>query len=351
MNILKTMFSVCLFGSASLASAQIPIKQMTTMAEVSKELSSAKTLEIDTKFSKVSFIKAEGQTAVINGKLEAMQESDAYKINIDEVGTTATLSIEVPTDPKSAYAGDFTIEVPADVVINFKGTSGLVCVSDLADCKINIETVKGRVEAKNSAGDISITTKNGDITGTGIKGHITASTSTGNITFKNSEGELTLDSSDGAIMLNGVTGTVSTKTIAGTQTLEGINGTIQLAGSTGAIKVSKSEGVINAKTKNATINFFNYKGEMHIETEKGQIVSAGSANGIKLTASSDFTTTEGKINVTLLNTIDELTFDIASESSQVGLIAKKNSKKKKLKTGSGPIVVTGRTRTGGQVYK
>ena len=70
---------------------------------------------------------------------------------------------------------------------------------------------------------------------------------------------------------------------------------------------------------------------------------------VKLTASSDFTTTEGRIQLQLLNDKEELTFMMQTESSKVGLVAKGISKKKKLQAGKGPIVVTTKTRTGGQV--
>lgn len=351
MKIRKGILAVCVGVMAVAASAQVPVKQMVTTAEVDKELANIKTIELNTKFSKLNIIQAEGETPRIVGKLEALEPNEAYAITVSEEGETATVEIGVPTEANSAYAGELNVYVSSDVTVNSHGTSGTVILHNLKGVNLNIETAKGRVSVKDVEGNINISTKNGEVTGDSIKGKFSVYTTTGTLTFSNVEGDLTAESSDGNIAVTKSTGSISTKSVNGTQTFEDINATFNITTSSGVVKISKSEGVINAKSKAANISFFKVTGEMHIETGKGQILSASSANGVKLTGSSDFTTTEGKIALTLLNSADELTFDLACESSKSGLIAKKTSKTKKLKTGKGPIVVTGRTKTGGQVYK
>lgn len=351
MNIKKDILAVCLGAVSMGAWAQVPVKQMVTTAEIDKELANTKTIELNTKFAKLNIIQAEGSKPRIVGKLEALEPNEAYAITVNEEGETATVEIGVPTEANSAYAGELNVYVSADVTVNSHGTSGTVVLHNLKGVSLNVETAKGRVSVKDVDGNINITTKNGDVTGDSIKGKFAVYTTTGTLTFTDVEGDFRAEASEGNIQLTRASGNVTTKTVTGTQSLEDVKATFDVVTSSGVVKISKSEGVINVKSKAANVNFFKVTGEFHIETGKGQINSASSANGIKLTASSDFTTTEGKIALTLLNDVDELSFDLACESSKSGLIAKKTSKTKKLKTGKGAIVVTGRSKTGGQVYK
>lgn len=336
------------------ANAQlVKIKEMITVAENSTE-TTAKDIVINSQFCKVEIKQTDGDKTIINGKLEAMEAHDAYKINFDDNGSTTTANFEVPTDAKSSYAGEFVINVPAGVKVKVNATSGNVTLGQLTDCNVAIETIKGKVMGKELKGTLTAETKNGDISLSQIDGTFTLSTSNGKVNVNNASGNLTFDTSDGDATINGFSGKLNGKTIAGTQTYDNLTKCdFGLQGSTGAIKISNSEIVLNATLKMATLNLFKVKGEFHIESEKGSIISSGSANGVTLTASSDFTTTEGKINLTLINKKDELSFDLAhAHKGDIGLIAKgERTTKKQLKFGKGSIVVTGRTNTGTQTYK
>lgn len=340
--------------TTSVANAQlVKIKEMIPVAENSAE-TSAKEIVINSQFCKVDISQVQTDKATVSGKLEAMEAHDAYKINIDDNGTTLTASFEVPTDAKSSYAGEFSVAVPEGVKVVVKATSGNVTLNGLNNCNIDIETVKGKVTGSNISGDMKAITKNGDITLSKIDGKYELSTSNGKVNITEGKGELTFDTSDGAATVTTFSGKLNGKTIAGTQTYDKITDCqFRIQGSTGAIKLSNSEVTLTASLKMATLNLFKVKGEFHIESEKGSIISAGSANAVTLTASSDFTTTEGKINMTLTNKKDELSFDLEhAHKGDIGLIAKgERTTKKQLKFGKGPILITGRTNTGTQTFK
>lgn len=334
--------------------AQIPVKQMVTVAESQQTLASAKHLEIESQFCRVTFVEAEGDAVSFVGKLEAMEESDAYKVNVVENGDVVKVGIEVPSDAKSSYAGEMTIGLKNGVDVKLVSTSGNVYVDGVSTSNININTTKGKVNVKNSGGKIVAETKNGDITVSKYDGEISLLTATGKVSIENSKGTLAAETSDGDLSMNACEGQISGKTIAGKQTYDKIGGNLSIKGSSGAVKVSDCElESITSSTKAATINFFKVKSVFHIETERGQIISASSANGVTLTGSSDFTTTEGKINLTLLNKKDELSFDLEhSQKGDIALIAKgERTTKKQLVVGKGAILVTGRSVIGSQMYK
>lgn len=334
------------------AIGQIQVKQMVTVAESQKDLS-AKRLNVNAQFCKINLTPSASDQITFNGKMEAMEEADGYRINVEETDGIASISVDHPTDPKSSYAGELTIGLTADASIEITTTSGNVNITDIKGANIKIETAKGKVTIRNCESSIDAETKNGDINVTNYTGKLSATSSAGKVNITDAKGDITFETSDGSTTATNIEGTLSGKTIAGTQTYDNIKGNLNIQGSTGAIKVSNADIVLKANTKGATINFFKVTAEMHVTSEKGQIISAASANGVRLTASSDFTTTEGKISLTLLNKKEELKFDLEhAQKGDIGLIAKgERTTKKQLKCGTGSIVVTGRTNTGTQTYK
>ncbi len=355
---MKTHIRIVLTAALSVvalaANAQLgKLKEMITVAENSIE-TATKEIVVNSQFCKVNIRATDGNKAIVNGKLEALAADEAYKINFDDNGTTLTATFEVPNSSQASYAGEFVVNVPIGVKVVVKATSGNVTLESLTDCNIDIETVKGKITGKNVAGNLTAEAKAGDIVMEQIDGTFALSTSTGAINVNKGNGTLSFDSTDGAATVSYFSGKLDGKTIAGTQTYSNLTDcNLHIQGSTGAIKISDAEATVSGSLKASTLNLYKVKGEFHLESEKGSIISSGSANGITLTASSDFTTTEGKINLTLINKKDELTFDLAhAHKGDIGLIAKgERTVKKQLKFGKGPIVITGRTNTGTQTYK
>lgn len=346
MNRFSTLLACTLAFAATTANA-LEIKQMITVAEATESFANVNNVKVEGRFCKVNILSALNDSVLITGKLEAMTEHDAYRVVIDRSDAAVNVSVVVPDDAFSSFVGELTIALPEKVAVEVQNTSGYISVNGLKNNNLKLFTGQGKVTVADFVGNLLVETKNGSVTAERIEGEINTSSLRGDLTFSNLKGNLTFDTPDGAVTLTHAVGNVSGKTVAGLQTYSDIDGTLDIQGSSGAIKVSNAKGVFNIKSLSASVNFFETRGEFHIETTKGQIVGQ---KGVSLTASSDFTTTEGKINIRLGNSLDELTFDLACESSKSALIAKKTSKKKKLKLGKGAIIVTGRTKTGAQVF-
>ncbi len=326
----------------------VELKEMKVVFELQKELADLTSLSIEGKFCKVNISQSDAPGVTrIHGTLEALAEHEDYKMNFDLADGAATVTVQVPTEAFSSFVGAISIELGADVALTINNTSGYIEMSNISGNVVSLTTGQGRVTVADFRGKLTANTKAGKITCTNIDGEVNTTSLKGDQNFTDVKGKLTFESQDGSVVLTNMEGAVTGKTVAGLQTYQNITGEMNIKGSTGAIKLSNSEVLANIKTLSSAVNLFEVKGELHIETTKGAIVGQ---KGITLTASSDFTTTEGKINLRLTNDTSELTFDLASESSDAAIIARGTSKKKKLQMGKGAIVITGRTRTGGQVY-
>ncbi len=319
-------------------------QQMKVVFEGNETFSNVTRVEVKGLFCKVALLPSEQDGVTIQSKIEAMQDENAYKINCTNESGVLTVGVQVPGDGYASHAGEITIVMPLSLPISIDNTSGYVDLSNLKQANVTAVTTSGKITAKDSQGNIAMQTKSGNITVSNLQGEIKTSSSSGSQFINNLEGTITLDSPDGNITADNIKGTLNISTIAGTQTLTNIVGDIYQKSSSGAVKISNSTGNITTQSMNGSVNLFDVTGLLNITTTKGVI--AGSQ--VKLTGSSNFTTTEGRIKIKLLNKKEELTFALRSENAPV--IAMGSSKMKKLNTGKGPIIITGTSRTGGQNY-
>ncbi len=345
---MKKLLSLLAFSALTLSANAVEIKQMITVFETQKDLTDLTTLTVDGNFCKVNITQGTDKTTTVSGKLEAMTEHEDYNIKVDQSGSTATVVVGVPAEDFSSFVGEINIALAKGVTLTINNKAGYVDLKNVSGSDINITTLSGKITIDGfDGGTLNIDTKNGTLTAKNLDGTVSANSSKGDQSYTNVKGTLTFESPDGNVDVTDAQGTINGKTTAGSQTYLNFDGTLNLKGSSGALKISNAIGIFNIKTLTSVINLFETKGEFHIETTKGQVIGN---KGITLRESSDFTTTEGKVNIRLTNSPDELTFNLAAESPNASLIVKGVSKKKKLQQGKGPIVITGRSKTGSQVF-
>lgn len=341
---MKKIITCAMLLVAGIAAKAVEIKQMITVFETQKDIATEQ-VKIDSRFCRVNIIG--GQQTVLNGKLEAMVDHDDYNIEVTEAGGVTTVVVVTPKEALSTFSGELTITVGEGKDVEVISTTGYVTVKGVTNSKVKVRTGQGKVVVSDTNCEVDIETKNGTLTATNMKGNVKLGSTRGAITLENIEGTLGVDAMDGALVANNLKGNITIATTAGTQTYTNVEGNMSLKASTGAIKVSKFKGELSVKTLAATLNLFEVEAVMHVELGgKGQIVGT---KGIKLTGSSDFTTNEGKIQLTFMN--KELAFELTTEESKSAIICRGKNKKKKLFVGEGDIVVKGHTRTGGQVYR
>lgn len=329
---------------AGMGISTLEAQQMKTVFEGKESFNNVTKVDVQGRFCKVTLLPSENEAFVIQSKIEAMQDQAAYKIICTNENSTLTVTVQVPEDGYASHAGEITISMPPSVETIISNTSGYIELNNLRQANLTAATTAGKITARDSDGSISLQTKSGNIAANNINGTIKTSSSSGDQFINNLEGTITLDSPDGAITADNIKGTLNISTISGAQTLTNIEGDMIQRSSSGAVKISNSKVNITTQSMNGSVNLFDVTGILNITTTKGLI--AGSQ--VKLTNSSNFTTTEGKIKIKLLNKKEELTFVLRSESAPV--IAMGSSKMKKLNTGKGPIIITGTSRTGGQNY-
>ena len=153
------------------------------------------------------------------------------------------------------------------------------------------------------------------------------------------------------------------ETTTGEITVETVNGSKRLATTTGRIVVRSGKGDITARSTNGGHRFDYVEGNIRAQTTAGGIEvtnttglmdlrsSTGSLSGrdVKLTGTSQFETTTGRVEMDFTNPIEDLSFQLTSSSGKITL--GETEVRGSVVQGAGPIRVRGRSTTGRQRYQ
>ena len=325
----------------TMTNAQVTSK---LVRQYSDTISGVKSLKIDGQFSRIEITGTTGNELIVNGKLMSDKQDDTYQINASNNAGEVKITIQYPTSGWTTHSGELIVSLPQNITLDITTTSGSIKLSEISNITATLLTRSGNIDVIIANGNITTTTSTSNTHITNAKGIIKSISKTGSQYIENIEGELESSSSEGELKITNVTGNVKTESTSGKQTLLKINGKTTGKAVNGAVKVSDSNGEVNMLTFAGTINIFNFKGVLNLQSTMGEQVGSK----VTLTGSSTFKTTEGRIRMQTYNTKEELTFVCKSETNFIQ--AKGLSKKKNLKSGKGPIVITSESTTGGQVF-
>ncbi len=312
--------------------------------EYNDTLTNVKSLKIDGQFSKVEVVGSTDNQLIVSGKLMSDKQDDAYQIIPENNNGDLSLSIRFPTQGWTSHSGEILIRLPEGLKLDIITTSGTIKLADVKNCDATVNSRTGNIEIANLSGNIRTSTVTAITRISNIKGNINTASKAGAQYIQDVTGEVNSSSTEGELRLTKVEGRVKTESTSGNQTMLQIQGPIVGKAVNGNIKISESSGEVVMVTFAGTMNIHNYKGVLNLQSTIGEQVGSR----VTLTGSSSFKTTEGRIRMQMSNTSDELTFICKSATSFIQ--ARGVSKKKNLKSGKGPIVITTESTTGGQVF-
>ncbi|PZX19498.1 hypothetical protein LX69_00766 [Breznakibacter xylanolyticus] len=341
----QSMLSVVLLLFGVLGHAQIrTVSNTQIVREHQESFSGVKSVKIDAQFSKEDVTGDSGSELKVNGKLMSDLKDDNYQVVSDVVDGVISISVRYPAQGWTTHSGELSILLPEGIILEVITTSGTVNVSELKNNEVKVTTRSGGIEVSNVVGNLKTMTATGTTRVNNVKGTVSLNSKNGAQHLQDVTGDVSVASTEGELRLTNVTGQVRTESTSGNQTLLQIKGAIRGKAVNGNVKVSESEGEAAVVTFAGAINFHNFKGTMNLNSTTGEQVGSR----ITLTGSSNYKTTEGRIRMTMLNATEELTFNCKSGTAFIQ--ARGVSKKKKLNSGKGSIVVTSESNTGGQVF-
>jgi DUF4097 and DUF4098 domain-containing protein YvlB len=278
------------------------------LAEASFSIEKAKYLEVEGSFCNIELNGYAGSTLKMDAKIEGSGDPDKYEIVYREDGDRIKVWIERPSNIWRNIEGLLHFDVPENVKVLVDNSSGNIEAEDLNADEITLEASSGNIIADNIEGVLSLKCSSGNIT---------LSEQTGNTTMRASSGNLKVDEVDGDLEAHASSGNI---------TIYEVRGDVEADCSSGNIKLRDIEGRLNVGTSSGNI-----RGE-----------------DILLTGDSRFKASSGNVTIGLINSEDDLSFDLDSGSGN--LYAAGSTSDDRLILRKGPINITGITTSGSQRY-
>jgi DUF4097 and DUF4098 domain-containing protein YvlB len=339
---MKKLFTlICLTVFLGLGSTEASIQEV---YKSTKSFKKPESVQIEGDFCKVVLKPSDGDSIKVETIIEASQKADGFDLKDELVNNTLQLSVIIPDEHISTKSGRIVVNTPEGMHITVKTSSGYIESGNLKDCTVNAHASYGKISAENISGEYDFRTSTGAVSVMNVKGNISVNTKSGNIDISNIDGYVTTISDKGDISVNNIKGELTTQTNTAAQKIANIDGKLMLRTSTGELTLKNIEGHLQTLNDDGDVWIENLKGTMDLKSIAGRLTGTG----ILLTGNTYFETTKGRIEMELKNSLNELTFDL--ESNYGFLYIPGEAKKKKLKSGNGPIVITGRTNNGPQRF-
>ncbi len=319
-------------------SVNLQAQDMPVVASENKSFQNVSSIKVIGEFCKVDVNK--GDEINLVAELKAAKELEGYGIVCTEEAGVLKIEVTKPESGWTSHTGFVKLTIPEGIKLNIQTTSGYITLKDMVANDVLAQSKSGKIAVSNIRAKLTIKSKSASVKAESIKGQLNMSTKGGSHIVRDVEGAVSLYSSSGAMTVENVKGALKTESTDGAQTIKEVNGDIYLKTKSGAMKLSDAKGTVGSLSVSGTLNLFNIEGVLNLVSTKGSIIG----NRINLTESSNLQTTQGKIKLKFLNPKESFTF--ACQSEHAYIIAYGKSKKKKLKMGDGPIVITAISTTG-----
>ncbi len=313
-------------------------QDMPLVASANESYSNVSAISVEGEFCKVDVRR--GEAITLKAELRAAKELEGYGVQTTQEAGVLKVVITKPESGWTSHAGFVNLTVAEGLPVTINTTSGYITLDGLAGGDIKAQSKSGKINAANITANTALTSRSASIKAENIKGELKMKSKGGSQIARNIEGATSFYTSSGAMTVEGVNGALTTESTDGEQVIKNIKGDIYLKTKSGAVKLSDSQGSIGLLSASGTLNLFNVEGVFNLVATKGSIIGTR----VKLSESSTFNTTEGKIKLKFVNPKEQFTF--ACQSDHAYIVAYGKSKKKKLKMGDGPIVVTAISTTG-----
>ncbi len=318
--------------------AYLMAQDMPVVAKANQSFENISSVKVIGEFCKV-MVNA-GDQLHVEAELQAAKELEGYAVNCIEEAGTLKIEVTKPESGWTSHTGFVNVSLPAGVKLNIETTSGYITLNGISAADITAQSKSGKIQATDITANVSLETRSASIKAENIKGQLNTKSKGGAHVVRHVEGAVSLYSSSGEMIAEYINGALKTESTDGAQTIKEVNGDIYLKTKSGAMKLSDSSGTIGSLSVSGTLNLFNVEGVFNLVATKGSLIGSR----VTLSESSTFNTTEGKIKMKFQNSKEQFTF--ACESEHAFIVAYGKSKKKKLKMGDGPIVVTAISTTG-----
>ncbi|MGQ1787332.1 MULTISPECIES: DUF4097 family beta strand repeat-containing protein [unclassified Saccharicrinis] len=301
-------------------------------------------LVVNGSFCNVNIDSHSSDNLLFKGEIKSSKQRDDIKIKYKQNGAKLVVWIERPKTLRGSFKGVLDFKVPTNTNIDVDNSSGSMYVANIGQSTIELKASSGSIRVENVDSHLEAKTSSGSLKINNIRGDLTCISSSGSQSIVEVAGDVISKLSSGSISMEDIKGNVVSESSSGSQSIQLVKGNIKATASSGSIHLNDIHGHVKAKASSGSIKLNNITGALDLYTSSG----GQYGEEIMLTGNSSFKSSSGGIKIGVLNSADELSFDLTASSG--GLQAKGINGRKELKINKGAILITGASSSGGQKY-
>ncbi|MEZ4804780.1 MAG: DUF4097 family beta strand repeat-containing protein [Bacteroidia bacterium] len=208
--------------------------------------------------------------------------------------------------------------------IRCESSSGSVALNTI-EGNLDLDSKFGNIELKSFKGNAQITSSSGKVSIDEFEGkNCKIKSSFGQISLNSIIANLQIASSSGNITLNSIEGDVEIESKFGRQKLNDIKGRVKTTSSSGEVILESQIGDLEIKTTMGNVKTNNCEGKLLVHVQSGEINIKKATIQESMTLHSNL----GNINCNILNSAEDLSFDLKSTRGEIK-IQKGNAKVQK----------------------
>lgn len=259
------------------------------------------------------------------------------------------------------------LKVPKSTHTKVLNTSGDIYVAGMEGERFDLKTALGNITAENIKADLKLYTGSGNIKVSAIKGDVQSASGFGHQIYKDVNGNISVSSGSGDVTMIQIQGNLDIRSSFGNQKIENVRGRLRSVSASGNVIVNNLTGDLRVKSTFGTQRYEQIDGDVDCTTHSGDIringlkgaIYAKSGYGdiegkeVMLCLECELKTSSGDIRLSLLNKMDDLSFDLNSTSGYLAVEKEyvRQKAERQLRTGTGPIKIKATSVYGKQMYR
>jgi hypothetical protein len=257
--------------------------------------------------------------------------------------------------------GEVSIDHISNNQSSIRNENGNIRVSDLTS-DLKVDSRMGDIEIKNSQGKLNAECGLGDLKIVDYTGNIDVNSSNGNSIISILKGNLSINSSLGNQEFSKITGNINSQSTSGDLKFYECDGNLEVESSLGDQSFQTIKGTITSKSSSGDLKIMSIIGDVDVTSELGNTIIEGSIGNLKIESNSGdikgkniellektfINSSLGDINLSLVNKIEDLSFDLKTELGYIEITKEDQqySESDKLFISKGKIMIQIRSNSG-----
>ena len=226
------------------------------LVNTTKKYNNIKQIEVESGWLDVSYQGGDGTEVAVEAYLESnIKDQDIVFVTLGDVLKVSYKRSGEKYNWNSKNKGYLKITGPKSILVNVRGSSGEINLTNLVSENTVVQLTSGTVAAAQIKGNLKLTSTSGTLRATGIEGNVEARLTSGNAYLENISGSVNYESTSGSLDAKNIDGVLSARLTSGNAKIENAKQLGSLAFTSGNVRAVNSGLGANTQFTGTSGNF------------------------------------------------------------------------------------------------